>query len=191
MYERFTDDARKVMQFANQEAQRMFHEYIGTEHILLGLAKEGGIITNWVARNKVVDEVERLVQFGPEMMTMGKLPQTPRAKKVIEYAMEEARNLTHNFVGTEHLLLGLLREEEGVAAKVLGTLGVKIEVVRDAVKSPPAEAPKEACWGLVIGVQDSELSSLESIAVVLKKFDKPTVARMLNWLNAKFLAQAK
>jgi ATP-dependent Clp protease ATP-binding subunit ClpC len=92
-----------------------------------------------VLRNLDVDlrkirlEVEKLVQSGPEMVTIGKLPQTPRAKKVIEYSMEEARNLNHNYVGTEHILLGLLREQEGVAAQVLMNLGLKLEDVREEV----------------------------------------------------------
>jgi ATP-dependent Clp protease ATP-binding subunit ClpC len=139
MYERFTDRARKVMQLANQEAQRFNHEYIGTEHLLLGLVKEGSGVAANVLKNLDVDlrkirlEVEKLVQSGPEMVTMGKLPQTPRAKKVIEYSMEEARNLNHNYVGTEHILLGLLREQEGVAAQVLMNLGMKLEDVREEV----------------------------------------------------------
>ena len=139
MYERFTDRARKVMQLANQEAQRFNHEYIGTEHILLGLIKEGSGVAANVLKNLDVDlrkirlEVEKLVQSGPDMVTMGKLPQTPRAKKVIEYSMEEARSLNHNYVGTEHILLGLLREQEGVAAQVLMNLGLKLEEVRDEV----------------------------------------------------------
>src|ERR671925_1261502 len=141
MYERFTDRARKVMQLANQEAQRFNHEYIGTEHILLGLVKEGSGVAANVLKNLDIDlrkirlEVEKIVQTGPgaEMVTMGKLPQTPRAKKVIEYSIEEARNLNHNYVGTEHLLLGLLREQEGVAAQVLLNLGLKLEDVREEV----------------------------------------------------------
>jgi ATP-dependent Clp protease ATP-binding subunit ClpC len=139
MYERFTDRARKVMQLANQEAQRFNHEYIGTEHILLGLVKEGSGVAANVLKNLEVDlrkirlEVEKLVQSGPEMVTVGKLPQTPRAKKVIEYSMEEARNLNHSYVGTEHILLGLLREQEGVAAQVLMNLGLKLEDVREEV----------------------------------------------------------
>ena len=139
MYERFTDRARKVMQLANQEAQRFNHEYIGTEHLLLGLIKEGSGVAANVLKNLDVDlrkirlEVEKLVQSGPDMVTMGKLPQTPRAKKVIEYSMEEARNLNHNYVGTEHILLGLLREQEGVAAQVLMNLGLKLEEVREEV----------------------------------------------------------
>jgi ATP-dependent Clp protease ATP-binding subunit ClpC len=139
MFERFTDRARKVMALANQEAQRLNHEYIGTEHILLGLVKEGSGVGANVLRNLDVDlrkvrlEVEKLVKAGPEMVTMGKLPQTPRAKKVIEYAIEEARNLNHNYVGTEHLLLGLLREHDGVAAQVLMNLNLKLEEVREEV----------------------------------------------------------
>lgn len=127
------------MALANQEAQRFNHEYIGTEHVLLGLVKEGSGVGANVLKNLEVDlrkvrlEVERLVRAGPEMVTMGKLPQTPRAKKVIEYAIEEARNLNHNYVGTEHLLLGLLREHDGVAAQVLMNLSLKLEEVREEV----------------------------------------------------------
>jgi ATP-dependent Clp protease ATP-binding subunit ClpC len=127
------------MQLANQEAQRFNHEYIGTEHILLGLVKEGSGVAANVLKNLDVDlrkirlEVEKIVQSGPDMVTMGKLPQTPRAKKVIEYAIEEARQLNHNYVGTEHLLLGLLREQEGVAAQVLMNLGLKLDEVREEV----------------------------------------------------------
>jgi ATP-dependent Clp protease ATP-binding subunit ClpC len=105
MYLRLTDRARKVMQLANQEACRMNHEYIGTEHLLLGLIKESiGVAVN-VLKNLDIDprkirlEVEKFVQSGPNMVTTGKLPQTPRAKKVIEYAMEEAQQLNHNYVG--------------------------------------------------------------------------------------------
>ena len=139
MFERFTERARKVMALANQEAQRFNHEYIGTEHVLLGLVKEGQGVGANVLKNLGVDlakvrmEVEKLVKSGPDMVTMGKLPQTPKAKKVVEYAIEEARNLNHNYVGTEHILLGLLREQDGVAAQVLMNLGLKLEEVRDEV----------------------------------------------------------
>ena len=139
MFERFTDRARKVMALANQEAQRFNHEYVGTEHVLLGLVKEGQGVAANVLHNLQVDlkkirlEVEKIVKSGPAMVTMGKLPQTPRAKKVIEFAIEEARNLGHNYVGTEHLLLGLLREHDGVAAQVLMNLGLKLDDVRAEV----------------------------------------------------------
>ncbi len=136
MYERFTDRARKAVQLANEE-----HEYIGTEHILLGLIKEGSGVAAHVLKNLDIDlrkvrlEVERIVQSGPDTVPMANLPRTPRAKKVIEYTMEEARNLNHNYVGTEHLLLGLLREEEGVAAEVFMNLGLKLADVRSEVLS--------------------------------------------------------
>jgi ATP-dependent Clp protease ATP-binding subunit ClpC len=139
MYERFTDRARKVMHLANEEARRFNHEYIGTEHILLGLIKEGSGVAANVLKNLDIDlrkirlEVEKIVQPGPDMVSMGKLPQTPRAKKVIEYSIEEARDLNHNYVGTEHLLLGLLREQEAVAAQVLMNLGLELEEVREEV----------------------------------------------------------
>ena len=123
MYERFTDRPKSHATCEPRKPQRFNHEYIGTEHILLGLVKEGSGVAANVLKNLEVDlrkirlEVEKLVQSGPEMVTVGKLPQTPRAKKVIEYSMEEARNLNHSYVGTEHILLGLLREQEGVARR--------------------------------------------------------------------------
>jgi len=154
MFERFTDRARKVMALANQEAQRFNHEYIGTEHILLGLVKEGSGVGATVLKNLDVDikklrlEVEKLVKSGPDMVTMGKLPQTPRAKKVIEYAIEEARALNHNYVGTEHILLGLLRETEGIAAQVLMNLGLKLEDVRQEVLNLLGASVDEEALGL-------------------------------------------
>ncbi|MBE7465601.1 MAG: ATP-dependent Clp protease ATP-binding subunit [Planctomycetes bacterium] len=139
MFDRFTDRARKVMSLARQEAERLNHDYIGTEHILLGLVKEGSGVAASVLENLSVDldkvrmEVEKLVKPAPDVVTMGQLPFTPRAKKVLEYAMDEARALDHNYVGTEHLLLGLLREQEGLAAQVLMNLSLKLEDVRNEV----------------------------------------------------------
>ena len=139
MFKRFTDRARKVMALANLEVQRFNHEYIGTEHVLLGLVKEGSGVGANALKNLDVDlrkvrlEVEKLLIKGPAMVTIGKLPQTPRAKKVIDYAINEARGLNHNHVGTEHLLLGLLREQDGVAGQVLMNLGIKLEEVRQEV----------------------------------------------------------
>ena len=139
MYERFTDRARKVMQLANQEAVRLNHEYIGTEHILVALAKEGSGVAATVLKNFEIDlrkirlEVEKRVVAGPELVRMGKLPQTPRSRKVIEHAIAEAEGLRDNHVGTEHLLLGLLSEEEGLAAQVLVGLGLSLQSVREAV----------------------------------------------------------
>lgn len=139
MYERFTDRARLVLQKANLEAQRLNNDYIGTEHILLGLLREGqGVAVRVLVSlvgdvRKVKSEVEKLVQCGHDMVTMGRLPQTPRAMKAIEYSIEEAKNLSHNYVGTEHLLLGLLREGDGAAAQALTHLGLKLEKVREEV----------------------------------------------------------
>ena len=139
MYAQFTDKARKVMELANQEALRLNHEYIGTEHILLGLIGEGTGVGANILKNLDIDlqkvrrQVELIIQRGPHPIAEAKLPLTPRAKKVLEYAVEEARALGHNYVGTEHLLLGLVRENEGVAAQVLMNLGLRLEHVREEV----------------------------------------------------------
>ena len=139
MFDRFTDRAKKVMSFARQEAMKFNHEYIGTEHILLGLVQEGSGVAANVLKNMNIDlekirhEVEKIVKTGPSMVTMGQLPFTPRAKKVLELSMEEASQLSHNYIGTEHLLLGLIRENEGIAAQVMMNLGVKLEEVREEV----------------------------------------------------------
>lgn len=174
MFERFTDRARKVMALANQEAQRFGHEWIGTEHILLGLVKEGSGVGANVLKNLDVDikklrlEIEKLVKSGADTVTMGKLPQTPKAKKVIECAIEEARALNHNYVGTEHLLLGLLREAEGVAAQVLMNLGLKLEDVRQEVLNLLGAGVDNAYPGLGVRVspaaakQKSKTPALDS-----------------------------
>ena len=139
MFDRFTDRAKKVMNFARQEAQRFNHEYLGTEHILLGLIKEGDGVAAHVLKNMGIDmtkirmEIEKIVKTGPSMVTMGQLPFTQMAKKVLELSMEEASSLSHNYIGTEHLLLGLIKENEGIAAQVLTNLGVKLEDVREEV----------------------------------------------------------
>src|SRR5207249_1814307 len=149
MYERFTDRARKVMQLANQEAQRFNHECIGTEHILLGLVKEGSGVAANLLKNLDIDhrtirlEVEKIVQIGPNPVAAGKLPQTPHAKMAIKFAIEEAHNLGHNYVGTEHLLLGLLREQEAVAGQVLLSLGVKLQEAREELGNLLGQSPNE------------------------------------------------
>jgi ATP-dependent Clp protease ATP-binding subunit ClpA len=139
MYNRFTVRARLVMQLAAQEATRFNHEYVGTEHILLGLIREGAGVAVIALRNLNIDsrairvEVARIVQPAPEAIVMGPLPLTPGGKRVIEYAIEEARNHNFDYVGTEHLLVGLLREEEGVAAQVLQELGLRADPFREEV----------------------------------------------------------
>lgn len=138
-YERFTERAKKVLQLASQEASRFNHEYVGTEHILLGLIKEAeGVAANvlksmGIELRKIRIEIEKLVRPGPDLVQMGRIPPTPRVKKVLEYALEEAKKLNHNYVGTEHILLGLLREQEGVAAQVLMNFGLKLDDVRNEI----------------------------------------------------------
>jgi predicted dehydrogenase len=139
MFDRFTDRGRKVMGLSKAEAQRLHHEYIGTEHILLGLVKEGSGVAANVLKQMNIDlerirsEIEKIVKGSPKMVTQGNLPFTPRAKRVLELAVEEASNLGHNYIGTEHLLLGLIKENEGIAARVLLNLGVKLSEVREEV----------------------------------------------------------
>jgi len=133
----FTDRVRKVLQMAREEAARLHHEYVGTEHILLGLIREGEGVAAAVLTNLNVDleeiqqKIEETVKKGKAAAAAGPdLPYTSRAKKVLELAMSEARELNHSYVGTEHLLLGLLREEKGIAAQVLTDAGVNLEQAR-------------------------------------------------------------
>ena len=137
-FDKFTERAKKVLVLAQEEAQRFNHNYIGTEHLLLGLVREGeGVAAKvlgnlGVELNKVRSAVEFIIGRGNRMV-IGDVNLTPRAKKVIELAVEEARRLNHNYIGTEHLLLGLVREGEGIAAGVLESLGVNLEKVRTQV----------------------------------------------------------
>ncbi|MDD5496440.1 MAG: Clp protease N-terminal domain-containing protein, partial [Candidatus Omnitrophica bacterium] len=139
MFNRFTERARKVILLAKEEAKRFNHDYIGTEHILLGLVREGegvaaAVLASFgLSSDKIRLEVEKLVQPGPSTIISGDLPFTPKAKKVIELAMDEARELGHNYIGTEHLLLGLIREGEGVASQVLMNMGLQLNKVREEV----------------------------------------------------------
>lgn len=140
MYEKFTDGAKMIMQLANHHAHRLNHEYIGTEHVLLGLLEEGSPNALDILRAfrldpaTVRERTEKLVPPGPEMVSAKKLPQTPRVKRAIEYAMEEACILRHDYVGTEHILLGFIREQQGVAAQVLANLGMSnLQDVRNAI----------------------------------------------------------
>src|SRR3954454_22353914 len=137
-FEKFTERARKVFSLAQEEAQRFNHNYIGTEHLLLGLVREGDGIAARVLANlgvqlpKVRSAVEFIIGRG-DGLVVGDPGLTPRAKKVIELAMDEARRLNNHYIGTEHLLLGLVREGEGIAAGVLESLGVSLEKVRQQV----------------------------------------------------------
>jgi ATP-dependent Clp protease ATP-binding subunit ClpC len=155
MSNRFTERAQRVILIAQEEAKRLNHDYVGTEHLLLGLIALGEGVAAQVLANLGVDlrrvrsEIEKIVGTGDNVMLLGEIPFTPRAKKVLELAVEEAQNMGHNYVGTEHLLLGLIREEEGVAARVLENLGVRLDVVREEVISllgegqPTHQAPHQ------------------------------------------------
>jgi ATP-dependent Clp protease ATP-binding subunit ClpC len=133
----FTDRVRKVLAMAREEAVRLQHDYVGTEHILLGLIREGEGVAAAVLMNLNVDldqiqeRTEEQVRKGKAGAAIGELPYTSRAKKVLEFAVAEAREMSHSYVGTEHLLLGLLREEKGVAAQVLESLGVTLDQARE------------------------------------------------------------
>ncbi|MBI3016344.1 MAG: ATP-dependent Clp protease ATP-binding subunit ClpC, partial [Candidatus Tectomicrobia bacterium] len=137
MFKRFTERARKVIILAREEAERYQHEYLGTEHILLGILKDGGGIAITVMQKLGADlkqvrlEIERHLPKSLNTTIVGDIPFTPRAKKVLEYAVEEARLMGHNYIGTEHLLLGLIKEKEGVASKVLNSLGVHLIEARE------------------------------------------------------------
>lgn len=137
MYTRFTERAQKVLALAQEEASRLHHPGVGTEHILLGLVREGdgiaakALLSLGVSAEKVQTEVEKII--GPGQGQTSAMTYTPRAKKVIELSIDEARKLNHNYVGTEHILLGLIREGEGVAARVLGNLGVSLNKARQQV----------------------------------------------------------
>ena len=134
-FDKFTERARRVLTLAQEEAQRFNHNYIGTEHLLLGLVREGDGVAAKVLANLGVE----LNKVAPPSSSssaaatapcIGEIGLTPRAKKVIELAVDEARRLNHHYIGTEHLLLGLVREGEGIAAGVLESLGVNLERVR-------------------------------------------------------------
>jgi ATP-dependent Clp protease ATP-binding subunit ClpA len=139
MFERFTERARQVVVLAQEEARTLKHNYIGTEHILLGLLREEEGLAARVLESleitveRVRAQVVRIVGSGEEV-TSGQIPFTPRAKKVLELALREALSLGHNYIGTEHILLGLVRESEGVAAKALQALGIGLEAVREQVQ---------------------------------------------------------
>ncbi len=152
-FDKFTERARRVLTLAQEEAHRFNHNYIGTEHILLGLVREGdGVAAKVLANlgvelNKVRSAVEFIIGRG-DRTVLGEIGLTPRAKKVIELAVDEARRLNHSYIGTEHLLLGLVREGEGIAAGVLESLGVNLERVRaETTRILSQSAPQAAASG--------------------------------------------
>jgi len=150
MFERFTEHARHVMELAGREAQRFGNDYVGTEHLLWGLAKENHGIAAAVLEHFGVDlqplrrEVDALLKTRPRVESVEKLPQSAHAKEAIQYAVEEARAMHHNYVGTEHILLGLLRNSETVAAQVLANLGLQLDAVREEVRKVVGSAADAA-----------------------------------------------
>ena len=178
----FTDRVRKVLAMAREEAIRLQHDYVGTEHILLGLIREGEGVAAAVLMNLNVDleqiheRIEESVRKGKATIALGELPYTSRAKKVLEYAMAEARELNHSYVGTEHLLLGLLREEKGIAAQVLNSLGVSLEEARaETLKllgsdvNPP-QAGSSAGAGATTGTSTTQKGEKKSKTPALDHF---------------------
>ncbi|MEO0098043.1 MAG: Clp protease N-terminal domain-containing protein, partial [candidate division WOR-3 bacterium] len=139
MQERFTERVKRVIQLARQEARRMHHDYIGTEHLLLGIIREGGGVAALVLTNLGIDledlrrAVENAVSYGQEALVVGEIPLNQEARAALNYAIEEAKSMNHSYIGTEHLLLGLLREERGIASQVLTSLGAEIEMVRNEI----------------------------------------------------------
>ncbi len=156
MFERFTDRARRVVVLAQEEARELNHNYIGTEHILLGLIHEGqGVAARaleslGISLEAVRQQVEETVGRGQDQPS-GHIPFTPRAKKVLELSLRESQQLGHHYIGTEHLLLGLIREGEGAAAKVLARLGADLNRAREQVLQVLAGYPSEAGAGAEAG----------------------------------------
>lgn len=158
MFDRFTDRARKVMGLSRQAAQSWSHDYIGTEHVLLGLLKEASGVASLALKNLGVDsekietELKKHISVGVLSVTKGQLPFTPRCKKALEFALEEASTLGHTYIGTEHLLLGMIREGAGSALMALTACGVNAETVRKEVLS-------------VLGSNTTDADGKEKIAV--------------------------
>ena len=139
MPKRFTENAQKIILIAQEEAKRLNHDYVGTEHILLGLCALDGTVSGkiltglGVTFRKVRLEIEKMIGIGDTIMLLGEIPFTPRAKKVLEFSVEESQMLATEYIGTEHILLGLIREEEGMACKILENLGLNLNTVRESV----------------------------------------------------------
>jgi ATP-dependent Clp protease ATP-binding subunit ClpC len=185
MFERFTDRARRVVVLAQEEARMLNHNYIGTEHVLLGLVREGeGIAAQAlesleISLEAVRQQVERIIGRG-QQASSGHIPFTPRAKKVLELSLREAQQLGHNYIGTEHILLGLIREGEGVAAQVLVRLGADLNRVRQQVIRLVAGRDPEAAGGITVaGEVGSDVLLPRTVADVHN-----TLAKILERLEA-------
>jgi ATP-dependent Clp protease ATP-binding subunit ClpA len=167
-FDKFTERARKVLSLAQEEAQRFQHNYIGTEHLLLGLVREGDGVAARVLNNLGVEleQVRRAVEFiigRGDRIVLGEIGLTPRAKKVIELAVDEARRLNHHYIGTEHLLLGLVREGEGIAAGVLESLGVNLERVRTQTIQVLSQSGSVEVSGAAISSAPAETEGIKKV----------------------------
>jgi ATP-dependent Clp protease ATP-binding subunit ClpC len=174
MFERFTEKAIKVIMLAQEEARRLGHNFVGTEQILLGLIGEGTGIAAKVLKSMGVNlkearvEVEKIIGRGSGFVAV-EIPFTPRAKRVLELSLEEARQLGHNYIGTEHLLLGLLREGEGVAARVLENLGADPSNIRTQVIRMVGESTESVGAGVGGGSSSNKMPTLEEYGTNLTK----------------------
>lgn len=180
MFNRFTERARKVIVLAKEEARRYNHDYIGTEHILLGLIREGEGVATAVLQNlglgleNIREELEKIIQPGNTSQVLGDIPFTPRAKKALELAADEARNMGHNYIGTEHLLLGLLKEGEGVASEVLFNLGIDLDKVRKEINNLLGMGENYTSGFNAAAVKKTKTPALDSFGRDLTKLAKET-----------------
>lgn len=179
LFERFTERARQVVVLAQDEARQLKHNYIGTEHILMGVVRENEGLGHRVLNELNVTEgvlrdwIKSHIGEGDKVVT-GQIPFTPRAKKVLELALREALSLGHNYIGTEHILLGLIREQEGQHAKYFGEMGITVDVVRNSIirhlsgpgrrYSEPVDAMRSAINSIRLGMRSIErgLGALEA-----------------------------
>ncbi len=185
MAKKFTSNAQKIILIAQEEAKRLNHDYVGTEHILLGLSAIEGTVSNKILSNlgvtfrKVRQEIEKMVGVGDTIMLLGEIPFTPRAKKVLEFSVEESQMLGTEHIGTEHILLGLIREEEGMACKILENLGLNLDLVRDTVLSFLGDAEQgdlnEDISDLPQEINLNSLSKNSREAAAKKKSKTPTL----------------
>jgi ATP-dependent Clp protease ATP-binding subunit ClpC len=173
MFERFTDRARRVVVLAQEEARMLNHNYIGTEHILLGLIHEDeGVAAKaikdlGISLDVVRQQVEEIIGHG-QVVPSGHIPFSPRAKKVLELSLRESIQLGHNYIGTEHILLGLLREGEGVAAQVMVELGADLDRVRQQVIQPLSGRRNDEEFDLLAAAAGREFGTLDEVVVLLR-----------------------
>ena len=190
MAKRFTENAQKIILIAQEEAKRLNHDYVGTEHILLGLSAIDGTVSHkiltqlGVSFRKVRQEIEKMVGIGDTIMLLGEIPFTPRAKKVLEFSVEESQMLGMEHIGTEHILLGLVREEEGMAGKILENLGLNLDMIRDAVlnflgdadeddlKESNASAPSETTFNTSLPKAEPAVGKKKSKTPTLDEYTR-------------------